>query len=387
MILLEHHRISKHPIAARRISGTHFPKDLIALFRNAAAVPNFVLLIWIVVCIAFNAEASDRIRSAVPEDNKKTSLGYDRHHHRHEQTHSQLWKQRFINFLKERNSLHRILNRRRKSHVLKSSSLDLPIITDPSLTYHLHPTSALLIASERRKLVSSSYIDHNLAEQGADSNSERLDLDEAHYETWFAPEQNAVYATIPDMDDPSHIENQPLQDFYLHRHLSRYERLYRTKHEYDLQYKWNGYYDGKFLNQIVLFEDSASRIMNCSYHCNMTSSGSRQPLRTIHRILEQASLNSIINAGGIFNNYQAIPLSQGYGTHFANVWVGTPTPQRKTVIVDTGSHYTAFPCTGCIKCGAPHHTDPYFRPENSKTFQQLQCNECQDGVVCENSKW
>ena len=52
--------------------------------------------------------------------------------------------------------------------------------------------------------------------------------------------------------------------------------------------------------------------------------------------------------GGVFDNYQAVPLSQGYGTHFANIWVGSPTPQRKTVIVDTGSHYTAFPCSGCL---------------------------------------
>jgi len=37
------------------------------------------------------------------------------------------------------------------------------------------------------------------------------------------------------------------------------------------------------------------------------------------------------------------PLFQGMGTHYADVWVGTP-PQRKSVIVDTGSHYTAFPC-------------------------------------------
>ena len=38
--------------------------------------------------------------------------------------------------------------------------------------------------------------------------------------------------------------------------------------------------------------------------------------------------------------FQAVPLSQGYGTHYANAWVGSPTPQRKTLIVDTGSHYT-----------------------------------------------
>ena len=40
------------------------------------------------------------------------------------------------------------------------------------------------------------------------------------------------------------------------------------------------------------------------------------------------------------------PLYPGYGTHFSYVWVGTP-GQRQSVIIDTGSHYTAFPCTGC----------------------------------------
>jgi hypothetical protein len=37
----------------------------------------------------------------------------------------------------------------------------------------------------------------------------------------------------------------------------------------------------------------------------------------------------------------------------ATVYVGTP-PQRKSVIVDTGSHYTAFPCAGCNNCGEEH---------------------------------
>ena len=37
------------------------------------------------------------------------------------------------------------------------------------------------------------------------------------------------------------------------------------------------------------------------------------------------------------------------GVHYAYIWVGTPA-QRVTVIVDTGSHHTAFPCVGC-KCG------------------------------------
>jgi len=83
------------------------------------------------------------------------------------------------------------------------------------------------------------------------------------------------------------------------------------------------------------------------------------------------------------DNYQAVPLSQGYGTHYANLWIGSPTPQRKTLIVDTGSHYTAFPCTGCENCGASHHTDPYFDPTLSETFHAFQCDECQNHVTCQ----
>ena len=44
------------------------------------------------------------------------------------------------------------------------------------------------------------------------------------------------------------------------------------------------------------------------------------------------------------------PLYPGYGTHYAYIYVGTP-PQRQTVIIDTGSHYIAFPCKGCQDCG------------------------------------
>lgn len=39
------------------------------------------------------------------------------------------------------------------------------------------------------------------------------------------------------------------------------------------------------------------------------------------------------------------PLYPGYGTHYAYIYVGTP-PKRQSVIIDTGSHQTAFPCEG-----------------------------------------
>lgn len=64
------------------------------------------------------------------------------------------------------------------------------------------------------------------------------------------------------------------------------------------------------------------------------------------------------------------PLFPGYGTHYAYAYVGTP-PQRQSLIVDTGSHYTAFPCTGCSQCGT--HTDLYFHPANSSTLVTPKC--------------
>jgi len=82
-------------------------------------------------------------------------------------------------------------------------------------------------------------------------------------------------------------------------------------------------------------------------------------------------------------SFSQLHLSQGYGTHYVTLWVGAPTPQRKTLIVDTGSHHTAFPCKGCHKCGEHHHTDKYFDPDASKTFRALTCRECLWGATCE----
>ena len=84
----------------------------------------------------------------------------------------------------------------------------------------------------------------------------------------------------------------------------------------------------------------------------------------------------------IYNAFQTAPLSQGFGTHYVTVWVGSPTPQRKTLIVDTGSHHTAFPCKGCENCGEEFHTDSYFDPEFSSSFSRVQCNECHWGANC-----
>jgi len=82
------------------------------------------------------------------------------------------------------------------------------------------------------------------------------------------------------------------------------------------------------------------------------------------------------------------PMFEGLGTHYSFIWVGTPA-QRVSVIMDTGSHHTAFPCMGC-KCGK--HMDPYFDPQKSSTSVIKSCG--QDGKKCifkqsytEGSSW
>jgi hypothetical protein len=64
------------------------------------------------------------------------------------------------------------------------------------------------------------------------------------------------------------------------------------------------------------------------------------------------------------------PLYRGFGTHFTYAWVGTP-PRRVSLIVDTGSHHTAFPCKNCANCGK--HTDHYWDPTTSSTAVTLKC--------------
>jgi hypothetical protein len=68
-------------------------------------------------------------------------------------------------------------------------------------------------------------------------------------------------------------------------------------------------------------------------------------------------------------------LYQGYGTHYVDLWCGTP-PQRQTVIVDTGSAVTAFPCSGCADCGVPkYHIDQLFVESSSSTFRPSNCDD------------
>ena len=78
-------------------------------------------------------------------------------------------------------------------------------------------------------------------------------------------------------------------------------------------------------------------------------------------------------------------LYQGYGTHYVDIWVGHPTPKRQTLIVDTGSDITAFPCEPCEDCGHRYHTDEAYARDDSVTFQEIHCDECSIGF-CQSFK-
>jgi len=84
--------------------------------------------------------------------------------------------------------------------------------------------------------------------------------------------------------------------------------------------------------------------------------------------------NEIGEQGQLFKT-EVDALFQGYGTHYVDIWVGTP-PQRQTVIVDTGSSVTAFPCEECSECGDGYHVDKYFDEDDSSTFHRVSCGEC-----------
>lgn len=78
-------------------------------------------------------------------------------------------------------------------------------------------------------------------------------------------------------------------------------------------------------------------------------------------------------------NEESSLLFQGYGTHYVNLWCGTP-PQKQALIVDTGSDTVGFPGSSCVDCGSPqYHVSALFNESASSTFFQLPCRNCLAG--------
>jgi hypothetical protein len=87
---------------------------------------------------------------------------------------------------------------------------------------------------------------------------------------------------------------------------------------------------------------------------------------------ENSSLRGATSVGSL-RFPVTLPLYQGYGSHYFEVYVGSPYPQRQTLLVDTGSDHIAIPCSQCKDCGS--HADSLFRETKSNTFAYISCSE------------
>jgi hypothetical protein len=275
----------------------------------------------------------------------------------------------------------------------------------------LRPTSSLVEKQRRRRIrerqrrLAGRIADTNISSEIAEEEEKQEDLPAQ----WFHPYSRAVYATLhpPDVyndndgdddnDEKATLAEHHYHDFVKYRHLSRFERHFRESLGLNLHPHWTGNYSDPTNNFIELHDPTVllkeilgdaerttttTAITRTSSE-NRTVDPQRRPLR--HDRRHRELLESLI--GGKFDQYQGVPLSQGYGTHYVHLWVGSPVPQRQSVIVDTGSHFTGFPVAReCKNCGEGHHTDPHFDPTRSETFRTLRCpTECLETYECEST--
>jgi len=86
-------------------------------------------------------------------------------------------------------------------------------------------------------------------------------------------------------------------------------------------------------------------------------------------------------------NYAALPAEDwrpdydlDYIEYYAAVLqIGSPVPQRQSVIIDTGSAITFVACTGCPASKCNKHDDPNFVPTRSESFRWEDCPSCKSG--------
>ena len=74
--------------------------------------------------------------------------------------------------------------------------------------------------------------------------------------------------------------------------------------------------------------------------------------------------NPFVHAKDGYHSFEIFG-STTFGYYYLDLFVGTP-PQKQTVILDTGSEITAFPCSDCTDCGK--HLENPFNIDNSSTY-------------------
>jgi hypothetical protein len=113
-----------------------------------------------------------------------------------------------------------------------------------------------------------------------------------------------------------------------------------------------------------------------------TSQSSKSDTKINHHSSPTTTASSSSSSSSM-DDIQIVPLYQGYGTHYVDLWCGTPIAQRQTMIVDTGSSTTAFACTPyCTPhyCGHIGQYHPLYKPIESHSFHKINhCNDCTIG--------
>jgi len=100
-----------------------------------------------------------------------------------------------------------------------------------------------------------------------------------------------------------------------------------------------------------------------TYHPCLRSLPALRSLTDAAQLKQIAPLTSLI-----------FPLHANSGTHHAYLYIGTP-PQRQTLIIDTGSRITAFPCHPyCFDCAV--HASKQFYLNASSSHAIVPCEEC-----------
>lgn len=201
------------------------------------------------------------------------------------------------------------------------------------ITLDIKPAVSLLLDTSKRSQKFKSSSNRHLSSLGLDQNV-------------LHPNVRSAYSSFIELGDSVEVDRSSMDKFtrkLIHRHAKRYNKN-RHLSRYERHYR----------NKNTLFHQSYDNI-------TLNYSQSRH----------------------LLENIPSIPLEYGYGTHYVSLWVGSPIPQRMTLIIDTGSHHSAFPCKGCNQCGERYHIGSYFDPQKSNSYRALSCGECRWEAQCQ----